>query len=483
MKKSHKIVIAIALIGLVLLAGKMARDHGAYVRDLEDFRVRELHEWTVQQRGSAYSLDRAVAEILVAYDDDHLEAALEDALQRAHRAQENLWGGRAPTTGMLMAVDRGGFRHAYESASAYLHYLLEREVDGGLNAVEVQNLELIRSYASLFWDGFDELMSHIQYEETNFYRLHRWSRVRQDDQMVAVLNNLGQQLRLMDGVGADDRDYRAFIDGLRSDARPYQDYGVGNSGERAYSQEEMLEQAKSFARTIMRGEPEVATAIERAVPSVGRTDHVVVSEGYCSSIGDHATFGLQDSETGWSYDVSVTATGGHVFVVKVNESVSEIGSREATLELAETLLARWAEFEGVSLEEMLIFDREQGVRMAHAVVIDDVLFPEQVVWTQIPLDGSHSAIEVNADRYFALYGHPQVPEPGITAAEAISLLSPALAPAGEVRLEFRGNRLLYGIPVTGVDRVYKVYVNAVSGQYERMEYEYRRVEDGDVRLP
>ncbi len=481
MKKSHKIFIAIALIGLVLLAGKMVRDHRAYVRDLEDFRVRELHEWIIQQRGSAYSLDRAVAEILVSYDGDHREAALEDALQRAQRAQENLWGGRAPTTGMLMAVDRGGFRHAYESAAAYLRYLLEREVDGGLNAVQVQNLELIRSYASLFRNGFDELMSHVQYEETNFYRLHRWSRVRQDEAMIAVLNDMGQQLRLLDGVGADDRDFSAFVDELRSSSPSYLDYGVGNSGERGYSQEEMLEQAKRFARTIMRGEPEVAA--ERAVPSTGRTDYAVVGEGYCSSMGDHATFGIQDSETGWSYDISVTATGGHVFVVKVNESVSEIGSREATLELAETLLARWAEFEGVSLEEMLIFDREQGVRTAHAVVIDDVLFPEHVVWTVIPLDGSHSAIEVNADRYFALYGHPQVPEPGITAAEAISLLSPALAPAGEVRLEFRGDRLLYAIPVTGVDRVHKVYVNAMSGQYERMEYEYRRVEDGDVRLP
>lgn len=482
MKKIYKVLIAAAVIGLVLFTGKVVRDHRTYVRELEDFRVRELHEWIITQRGSAYSLDRAVAEILVSYDGDHREAALEDALQRAQRAQENLWGGRAPTPGMLRAVDRGGFRYAYESAAAYLRYLLEGEVDGGLNAVQVQNLELIRSYASLFRNGFDELMSHVQYEETHFYRLHRWSRVRQDEaMMVAVLHDMGQQLRLLDGVGADDRDFSAFVDELRSDAGSYQDYGVGNSDERGYSKEEMLEQAKNFAMTFMRGEPEVAT--ERAVPSTGRTDRVEVSEGYCSSIGEHATFGLRDSETGWRYDISVTATGGHVFVVKVNESVSEIGSREATLQLAETLLARWAEFEEVSLEEISRSEREQDVRTVHAVVIDDVIFPEQVVSTGIPLDGSSSAIEVNADRYFALYGRPEVPDPGITAAEAISLLSPVLVPAGDLRLEFRGDRLLYAIPVTGVDRVYKVYINAVSGRYEWMEYEYRRAEDGDVRLP
>jgi uncharacterized membrane protein YkoI len=64
-------------------------------------------------------------------------------------------------------------------------------------------------------------------------------------------------------------------------------------------------------------------------------------------------------------------------------------------------------------------------------------------------------------------------QPRLTEEEALELLSPNLAVAGEPRLEVRGATLVYAIPVTGVDRVRTVYIDAVTGAYQGMDYDHR----------
>ncbi|MEW6522609.1 MAG: hypothetical protein AB1445_03380 [Bacillota bacterium] len=68
MGRKRVVVMVLVVLVAAFWVGNRFREATAYMRDLEQFRVLEFRNWVSHQIAAAYSLDRAVAEVLVAAD-------------------------------------------------------------------------------------------------------------------------------------------------------------------------------------------------------------------------------------------------------------------------------------------------------------------------------------------------------------------------------------------------------------------------------
>ena len=481
----RKKIIAMALLLLVaaVISVRAYVNHMEYVRGLEEFHVHKLQEWVITQRGFAYRLDRAVAEVLAAPDADTLSSALGSAHETAYAAREALWA-PIPLQGLRTYIDRWDYSQSYQNMGSYLYYLLDTGSD--LGSVEVSNLELMREHTEAIYGAFDAVLSHIQYEElsasgTAVMRTYPWRRIIDDDSLAHALDSAGLQMRLLRPVGYGDSGYRSYLDSRRSRWDP--SWGLARSGERMYSEEEMLSQARAFVRDFHNG---------RVVPAYGTPrppegDGWIVGSGsYDSALeSDYLRFALMDQDTQWTYEIDVTEIGGHLFQVELSGTrgtrpnpgpdIKAVDSLSDLKETARALVDHWAKMEGVILEP--VQSRESYPKEMHihyAQVVKGVLVRDSRVEVRAYLGTDSLGITIDAKALFHMYGW--VPdEPEITPEQAVESLSPHLTATGEPWLETRhGLTVVYAIPVEGVDRVDVVYVNAVTGGYEGMDYQYSR---------
>ena len=479
MKKRYLVLGLLALIILGVFTGRVVKAHMDYVRELDEFRARELEIWVVTQRGVASSLDRVVAEVLVS-PPERLQSALGDALQQAYRAREANWRTNIPYS-LYVANDRWGYRHVYQNIAAYFEYLVGNDTVH-LSVVEQENVKLVRAYADTLYDGFSALMPHIRYQTTtrsgqNTFRYYPWRTLIDNQDMVSILNTLGNEINLLPDVGSNDSGFRVSIAQRDQSWQPFRDYGLVYSGERVYSREEMLAQAIEYVETFA-----VGSVVDFMSPEVraasGRTSLSYSSGGSSSDIGNHTGFVVQDTETEWVYNISVTEVGGHINYVAVSEKSSNIGSMDDILQMADTLISQWAKFEGVLLELERLDEAGDHITMTYAVMEEGVMHIDKIIQVTVPLpvfpDTSHEAIHIDAGRYFWRYNAPVPGKASLTPEEAVKLLSPTVTATSKPRLELHNERLVYAIPVTGVDRVTRIHIDAITGEYVRMEYDYAR---------
>lgn len=146
------------------------------------------------------------------------------------------------------------------------------------------------------------------------------------------------------------------------------------------------------------------------------------------------------------------------------------------MEAGDYLAARWAEFEKTALERSETHQNGKEARLVYAVIENGALVTDRTLMAGVYPGEDSYGIRLDAETYFTLYHSTVEYSPQITPQEALELLSPLLSAAGEPGLVARqgGAALVYVIPVTGVKWVDKVYINAVTGRYEGMEYDYGR---------
>jgi hypothetical protein len=291
--------------------------------------------------------------------------------------------------------------------------------------------------------------------------------------MINLIVSLGHDVNLLPKVGENDPVYSASKAQRYQQLSRYDDYGLLYSGEKEHSETEMLARAIEFMQTFAAGDVVDPWTSEQVI-NTGKTQSVTSSSGYGSSMGGYQGFRLGDSETKWNYDIGVTTVGGHINRIVIQEKSSKIGSREDLLQFAEHIISKWAEFEGVALETFRVDEQGTSIHISYALVVDGIVHVDKLVAATIYLDNAHHAVSIEAGRYLMRYNAPVAGEPAITPLEALALLTPSLTVIGEPRLELHFETLLYAIPVKGVERVNVIYVDALSGEYVRMEYDYSR---------
>jgi hypothetical protein len=377
-------VFVVALIS-VWLGHNHLREAAAYVRELEQFRTRELRNWVATQRASARALDRAVAEALVA-DPQRATTALKAASEQAWSAREALW--RSPPLDTARSqLDRWGYQHFYAAMGEYLDYLTARGCELPLGAIDLQNLNLIRTYADVFYAGFDELLQCIQYEQqspegTVYVHYYTWKQIVEDAQVISVLERLGQELNSLPAVGSSDTEFQAYQDASR--AAIAGSLGLANSDEPVLGQQEILERAEAFLAALV-----AALTGPPAPPDVSDRRGALLTlsgGGSGSGIDDYRQFTVSDSPTGWDCDITVTAIGGHIMRVELRSRQPAPLPLPALLMTAEALLREWSEFEGVTLTEIERRESDQSAYLAYAVTVDGIAYVDELVTLGVAVD-------------------------------------------------------------------------------------------------
>lgn len=488
MVTNRYLAVAICVVAALLVWGVVGtvQQHLSYLGDLEEFRAREFRHWVTTQRGTAHSLDRACAEVLVTDSGKGLQSALRAASEAAYAAREALWHS-SPLPGLDSTVYQWKYYQHYERMGSYLYYLAQREDPASLNDIEYRNVNLIRDYAVLLHSGFDEVLARVQYESeprpgSTVTGYVSWRRIAADEAIPGILDDLGREISLKPEVGGDDPGYRDFVD-LRW-ASTGHEHGLLNSGEAELEEDEMLMRALSFLQPLSHGE--IVDDVGNPVSTGGSA--VTGRHGGFFPVGEYTRFRLTDEATGCRYLVGVTRVGGHIISLEIAELPDGLVCAEET---ALSILERWAELEAVSLR--IVEEQRSGefLRLSHAPVRDGIVHMDSTVGLRVSLGDTRSgvdvgkpspsagaAVDIDARRYFASYGGRADLRPRITAEEAIDALAPTLAVDGQPRLEARGDGLRYLIPVTGVKRVTAVYVDALTGEYDSMLYSIRENEAG-----
>lgn len=97
----------------------------------------------------------------------------------------------------------------------------------------------------------------------------------------------------MDRIGTGDRDYAAFQDQRRS-AVPVETFGLAESGEPVYTEEDMFERAVSFVEISAEGDVSAPDAHRAKTSSEGHHSTAVGGWGHSSGIADSTQFELRD---------------------------------------------------------------------------------------------------------------------------------------------------------------------------------------------
>ena len=132
---------------------------------------------------------------------------------------------------------------------------------------------------------------------------------------------------------------------------------------------------------------------------------------------------------------------------------------------AERWIERWGEtrlvFKGME-------EKEGYVRLVYVPERDGGLILQQAVelWFN---DADGKLLRFDATRYFEFSKYDLSPAK-LTPEEAVAKLGPGAQAAGTPRLQAMREKLVYAIPIRGIERVSHVYINAVTGEEEGIEY-------------
>jgi len=310
---------------------------------------------------------------------------------------------------------------------------------------------------------------------TKTLKYHPWKKIINDEAMIKKIHSLGSKLNLLPYIGDGDAQYRDYIDSRRNVSSF--DYGLIHSDEEVFDDEALVERGKIFLKTFATGN--LTKPLASSDPVTGRTDASQSSEPAGRFVGEYTHYAVEDKEVHTTYEVDITKVGGHISRFNLSQRNSEISSLEEVVNLGKGILEHWKSYEGVNLKliQTQMASDSKDAHFVYAAVVEDVIVNSKMVILSASMGNNERlGVTIDAFEYFNLYNYPINHKPQLTKEEAVASLSPQMIPTKEPWLEIkRGtSTLVYAIPVTGVKWVNVVYINAVTGEYEGIEYDYTR---------
>ncbi|WP_274652691.1 hypothetical protein [Paenibacillus humicola] len=205
----------------------------------------------------------------------------------------------------------------------------------------------------------------------------------------------------------------------------------------------------------------------------GRGKQIVrmVSGGVSPEFGEVMDFTLSDANGRKTSPYVVTLSkSGHIIRVTRSGTQSETShqtmNEQQAVALADEWMKRWSD------DRLTLVTKEQSdasIQLVYIPVREQIPISQmKVVWRFDPRTGELSSFD--ASDYFNDYNKSFPLHPKLTAEQATVALSPNLRAAGSPKLEIHEGKLVYEIPVTGVEGVTLAYVNALSGSTESIAY-------------
>ncbi len=134
--------------------------------------------------------------------------------------------------------------------------------------------------------------------------------------------------------------------------------------------------------------------------------------------------------------------------------------------VADTWMARWSD-ERLTLVAKEI--KDTFIYLTYIPVREQVSIPQmKVVWKFDRRTGVLKSFD--ASNYYSNYNKTFPIHPKLTAEQASAKLGPKIKASGKPKLELHNDKLVYAFPVTGIEGVSHVYVNARTGAGEGIDY-------------
>lgn len=170
--------------------------------------------------------------------------------------------------------------------------------------------------------------------------------------------------------------------------------------------------------------------------------------------------------------IATLSKSGQVLQVTRDGSIYEEVAVEQSIDLkqaiavANTWMARWSD------ERMTIVAKEikdTSIYLTYIPVREQVSIPQmQVVWQFNHRTGTLKSFD--AYSYYYNYNKTFLLHPKLTVEQASEKLGSKVNVSGKPKLEIQNSKLVYAFSVTGIEGVSHVYVNALTGASEGIDY-------------
>lgn len=437
-------VLTKSIIGL-LCATTFAGAYFSYTehqtnRQWEQQQQRNKQYWSHIQSIHLRNFDYALAESLAAASFSDRQAALQSAIENVNLIVQFVSSASATTNSQSWPV----YESFITNGSRYLAYpASEKEIS--LNPNQLEQIQRLRKFARTALPYFD--LMREKGDRTTLSDIER------------ISAEMEEALSQLDSVYTYGN--KAFNEFLYNQ-NPYIPPKPGTvfAGETTYNATELAAKAKIFMG-------------EAWNTGAGKQIVNMVSGGSSPQLGEFMDFKLSDT-TGkpTSSYIATLSKSGHVLQVTRDGSISEEGVVEQSMDLkqaiaaADTWMARWSD------ERLAIVAKEikdTSIYLTYIPVRKQVSIPQmQVVWQFNRRTGALKSFD--AYSYFYNYNKTFPLHPKLTAEQASEKLSSKVTVSGKPKLEIHNSKLVYAFSVTGIEGVSRVYVNALTGADEGIDY-------------
>ncbi len=435
-------VLTKSIIGLLCVT-TLAGTYFSYTehqnnRQWEQQQQHNTQYWSHMQLIYLRDFDYALAESLAASTISDRQAALQSAIENANFILQSVRIGS-----VTMNFQSWSYESFITEGSRYLAYpASEKEIS--LNPDQLEQIQRLRTFARTALPYLDQMRKKAVDSSIS------------DIQQIST--EMEEALSQLDSVSTYGN--KAFNEFLYNQ-NPYIPPKPGTvfAGETTYTATELAAKAKIFM-----GEAWNKGAGKQIVH---------ISGGSSPQFGEVLDFKLSDTDgkSTNSY-IATLSKSGHVLQVRRKSSISEKGDVEQTIDLkqvvavTDTWMARWSD-ERLTLVAKEINDT--SIYLTYIPVREQVSIPQmKVVWRFDRRTGTLKSFD--ASNYYSHYNKTFPVHPRLTAEQASAKLGPKVTPSGKPKLEIHNSQLVYAFPVTGIEGVSHVYVNARTGAGEGINY-------------
>ncbi|MDQ0169275.1 hypothetical protein [Paenibacillus tundrae] len=408
-------------------------------RQFEQQQQSNTQYWSHMQSIYLREFDYALAESLAASSITDRQLALQSAIENANYILQYVRIGS-----VTMNFQIWSFESFITDASRYLEYpASEKEIS--LNADQLEQIERLRKFAKTALP-YIEQMRHKSVDSSI-----------SDVQQVST--EMEEALSQLDSVSTYGN--KAFNEFLYNQ-NPYIPPKPGTvfAGETTYKATELAAKAKIFMG-------------EAWNKGAGKQFVHMSSGGSSPQYGEVMDFNLSDNngKSTSSYTATLSKSG-HVLQVTSNGSISNEAAVEQSMDfeqaiaVADNWMSRWSDERMTLVAKKL---NDTSIYLTYIPVREHVPIPQmKVVWQ---FDSRNGALKsFDAYRYFYHYNKTFQLHPKLTMEQASMKLSSIVKVSGKPKLEIHNDKLVYAFPITGIEGVSRVYINARTGAGEGINY-------------
>ncbi len=424
----------IGMLGATTIAGAIYsfKEH-QHNRQWEQQYYRNAIYWVQMQSIYLSSFDFSLAEALATSSPAKRQEAIEDADLIMHELLS------ASATMNLQGLYRPSYESFAIDSSRYLAYPAS-EKGPVLHSDQLEQIRRMRKFART-------AMTYVDRMNANGVSLA-------DIQRISA--EMGMALTKLDGISIYGN--KAFNE-FQYNLHPYIPTKPGTvfAGEPTYKAMELAAKAKTFMGDAWNKGP-------------GKQIVRMNSGGSTPEFGEVMDFTLSDTNGKRTspYVVTLSKSGHVIRVIRsgTQSETSQAMNEQQAITLADGWMKRWSD------DRLTLVTKEQAdasIQLVYIPIREQVPISQmKVVWRFDPRAGE--LIGFDASDYFRDYNKSFPLHPKLTAEQAAAALSPNLRAAGSPRLEIHEGKLVYQIPVTGVEGVTLAYVNALTGSTDSIAY-------------